>query len=314
MSGVKKYFEDNAEQWILNGYGDDGYNYPTAFHRVRIVSRFISSLNKKKLKIVDLACGGGDLICCLASDGHIVTGIDQSKKMLDIAESRQKELPKKIQNNIKFLRGEIGKKLDLGGQFDAVAAMGIIGYLPNDKIIFNAANSLLKPGGYFLVSCRNRLFNMISIGKRTEKEIKNKGAIKLIREIGALYDKVPAKDAERFIKNFKKIAAGLPEKMSFDKKSMLSPAEKYAKHISVLDAEPRQNMPDELKKTALKCGFKHRAYYGVHPHLMDPNLNKMLPPRLFNKISGCLEALEHLPMSLAWSSVFIGVFQKSKRR
>lgn len=309
MIGIKRYFKDNAKQWILDGYNDSGYNYPTAFHRVRIVSRFISGLDKKGLEIIDLGCGGGDLAFCLARSGHRVIGIDQSKEMLKLAESRRAELPKKFQNRIQFLAGEAGK-IHLDKKFDVVAALGFIGYLPNDKIFFDIAASLLKPNGYLLVSCRNRLFNVKSVSFRTEKEIKNKEALFLIKELQGLYTQIPVKEANNFIKKFKEIAKSLPSKIFFDKKLMLSPSEKYVPYTAALKSEARQSTPEQLKTIALKCGFEHKAYYGVHPHLMDPNLNKMLPPQIFNRISECLGVLEHLPISLVWSSVFIGAFQK----
>ena len=317
MIGIKEYleyFENNARQWIVGGYDASGYNYPTAMHRVRIVSKFISSLNKSGLKIIDLGCGGGDLSFRLAEDGHTVLGVDQSSKMVEIAEKNLANFPKKIKAQVRFLRGEIDEKMMPGEKFDVVAAMGLIGYLPDDKTFFKIAGNLLKPGGHLLVSSRNRLFNMKSIGFRTEREIKNKYALKLVRELGGLYNRVSAGDAHRFIGNLKKTVSGLPESMAFDRKSTLSPLEKHGLRASILKTEPRQSTPEELKKTALKCGFEHRAYYGVHPHLIDPALNKMLPPQLFNRISDCLEAFEHLPISLAWSSVFIGVFKKSGKK
>ncbi len=312
MTGFKKYFENNAKQWILDGYNDDGYNYPTALHRARIVSKFISGLNKKKLEIIDLGCGGGDVTFYLVQNNSSfsITGVDQSEKMLELAEERREKLPPKIKDRVQFLHQPI-EKINLNKKFDIVIAMGLIGYLKNDKIIFDIANNLLKPGGYFLVSCRNRLFNMKSITFRTKKEIKNKEAIKLINELEGLYSKIPLKDAVNFIRRLKKIAEVLPEKTSFDKKSMLPPSEKYSSPARVLrSSEARQSTPKQVKETASKCGFGHRAYYGVHPHLMDSNLNKMLPSQIFNKLAGCLETLEHLPISLTWSSVFIGVFQK----
>lgn len=315
MAGIKeyfKYFEDNARQWIAGGYDDSGYNYPTALHRVRIVSGFISGLNKKRLKVIDLGCGGGDLAFRLVRDGHSALGVDQSKKMIEIAENGRKKLPKKVRERVRFLREEIDQKMMPGEKFDIVTAMGLIGYLPDDKILFKIANGLLKPGGYLLVSARNRLFNMRSIGKRTEKEIKNRYALKLIKELYGLYNQVPAEDARRFVGNLRKTVLSLPKKTSFKKESMQSPLERHGLRASVLKSEPRQSTPGELKKTALKYGFKHRAYYGVHPHLLDPNLNKMLPPQLFNRVSDCLQVFEYLPISLSWSSVFIGAFKKSK--
>lgn len=316
MSGIKKYFEDSAKQWVLDGYNEGGYNYPTAFHRVRVVSNFISSLKKKKLSIIDLGCGGGDLAFYLAQDNpsYEIIGLDQSKKMLDLAEERRKKLPQKIHERIRFIRKMIDKKMDLDKKFDIVTAMGFIGYLPNDKILFDIAKNLLKPGGYLVVSCRNRLFNMNSLTFRTREEIKKGEAAKLIGEIEELYLRVPAKDADKFIRRLKKIAKNLPEKTSFDKELMKSPSEKYSSRALVLKFKKRQTTPKQLKENALKCGFAHKAYYGVHPHLLDPNLNKMLPPQIFNKLSDSLTELEHLPISLAWSSVFIGAFQKNGKR
>ena len=312
MVGIRKYFEDNARWWVLNAYKAAGYDYPTAFHRARIVLKFISGLNKKKLNIIDLGCGGGNLTFQLARAGYAILGVDQSQKMIDLAESRRRELSEKIQGRVQFSLGTIDEKMNFGKKFDIVVAMGLIGYLPNDKILFKIANNLLKPNGYLLVSCRNRLFNMVSISKNTEKEIKNNEALKLIKELKSLYVSVSEEDANKFVKSFKKIAVNLPEKMSFGKKSALFTFEKHVSRVSALNSESRQSTPQQLKRIALKYGFKHKIYYGVHPHLMDPNLNKILPPGVFNKISGCLEVLEHLPISLVWSSVFIGAFQKLK--
>ena len=318
MNGIKQYFEDNAKQWMLDGYNNGGYNYPTGFHRVRVVSKFISALKKKKLHIIDLGCGGGNLTFHLAKAGHTVVGVDQSHEMIDLAKSRKTLLSKNIQNRIEIIHSAINGKMNLGEKFDVVVAMGFIGYLPNDKIFFDTVNKLLKPNGYLFVSCRNRLFNMNSVSSKTETEIKNGTAQKLIKELRQLYVPISIKDTNKFIESFKKTAKYLPEKVSFDDTSALSPSEAYAPYTTASDSKfeqlRRQHTPKQLKTTALRYGLKHVAYYGIHPHLLDPNLNKMLPPQLFNQMSACLEALEHLPISLAWSSVFIEVFYKKARK
>ena len=258
MVGIKEYFEyfeNNASEWIIGGYDASGYNYPTATHRVRIVSKFISGLNKKGLKIADLGCGGGDLAFRLGRDGHNVLGIDQSRKMIEIAENNLKKLPKKFRARIQFLRGEIGRKMMFGKKFDVVTAMGLIGYLPDDKIFFQIAGDLLKPNGYLLVSARNRLFNMKSVGFRTEKEVKNKNALKLIKELGDLYNQVSLKDANRFVRNLKEIISGFPENVAFNSKSARSPLEKRGLSTPLLKTEPRQTPPEELKKSTSKFRF-----------------------------------------------------------
>src|SRR3989338_2119094 len=269
MAGIKKYFELHARQWIADSYRDDGYNYPVAFHRARIVSKFVSGLDRSKLKIIDLGCGGGDVTFNLARDGHEVLGIDRSREMINLARSRRASFPRKIQTRARFLRGAI-ESVNSDKKFDVAVAMGLVGYLPDDEILFNAANKLLKPKGYFLVSCRNRLFNMNSLSFRTKREIKNGEAVRLIGELEKLYARIPAKDANEFIKRFKETAKNLPPKTSFNKKLMLSASEKYCPDDVSLNREPRQNTPQQLQRTASKCGFRHKAYFFVHFHLINP--------------------------------------------
>ncbi len=305
---VTNFFEDNAELWVLDGYKDDGYNYPVAYHRARIIKKILGSL-KKGANIVDLGCGGGNVSIMLAELGHSVYGIDQSNKMIEIANSYRSKTSPEAQNRLRFFCRPLEENGLEKEASDVVLSMGVIGYLSQDETLFNTANRLLKPGGLLLVSCRNRLFNMSSISYRTINEIKNGEAIMLIEELDELCDTVPVNAANDMIRRLKDVSGGLSEKVLYNMEAMMSPSEKY-KGKQQPPIEPRQHTPKCLKETASQCGFEHKAYYGVHPHLFDPRLNKLLPPQLFNKVSSCLEALEHLPISLVWSSVFIGVFQK----
>ena len=38
---VKNFFNENAKLWVLNGYNDDGYNYPVALHRMRVMKKIL---------------------------------------------------------------------------------------------------------------------------------------------------------------------------------------------------------------------------------------------------------------------------------
>ncbi len=307
---VKEFFEKNAESWILNGYNDDGYNYPGALHRARVVKNILYS-SERKLKIVDLGCGGGNVSLMLAELGHSVIGIDESSKMIEISKKLLEEAPPEVQDKVEFDCKPLSENGLDAGQFDVCVAMGVIGYLPQDEILFNTANLLLKPGGLFLVSCRNRLFNMQSISFRTVNEIKNNDAEELINEIGELYKQVPTEATDDMIHRLKEITIKLPNVTSYEVEELKNPSEKEKGGNSYKPFhEPRQHTPKRLNEKALICGFVNKSCFGVHPHLIDPNLNKLLPPQIFNKISSCLEALEQLPVSIALSSVFIGVFQK----
>lgn len=310
---VNDFFNKNSKSWILNGYNDDGYNYPVAAHRLRIIKKIIyKNFLNKKLKILDLGCGGGQVSMELAKLGHDVIGIDQSENMVKIANLYRNKFKKKIKDSSEFQVGSINKNKLKKLKFDLCIAMGVIGYLERDNIIFNFLKKILKRKGIFLVSCRNRLFNMQSLSFRTINEIKNKKSISLINEIHKLYTKLPIKVSNKIIKNFKFVSKKIKyinDKVRY--KDILSPAHKNSNKKNYKPFyEPRQHTPDEIIKSGKKSGYLIKSFHGVHPHLIDPNINKLLPPKVFNKLSDCLLPLEDYPVSLALSSVFIGVFKR----
>ena len=102
---VKEFFEKNAESWVLNGYNNDGYNYPTAFHRARIIKKILKS-EKHNLKIVDLGCGSGNVSIMLAKLEHDVIGIDESTTMIRLSEKERKKLPNSVKKNVTFANVE----------------------------------------------------------------------------------------------------------------------------------------------------------------------------------------------------------------
>ena len=309
---VYNFFNQNSKSWILNGYNDNGYNYPVALHRLRIIKKIIkNNFLRKKLNILDIGCGGGQVTMELAKLGHNVIGMDQSENMLKIANDYRSKFSKKAKALSSFEKGSVSKNKLGKSQFDLCIAMGVIGYLKNDKIIFQLSKKILKPNGVFLVSCRNRLFNMQSVSFRTINEIKKKKSIPLINEIKKLYSEIPLKLSNDVIKNFKKISKNINYSREIKFRDKLSPAHKsLSKKNYKAFFEPRQHTPSEIKLNAKKCGFKSKSFHGVHPHLIDSNLNKLLPPQVFNRLSDCLQPLEDHPVSLVLSSVFIGVFRK----
>ena len=86
---VTDFFDGNAELWVLNGYNDDGYNYPVALHRLRVIKKILSNFGSG-LKIADLGCGGGNVSLALAELGHNVTGIDEAENMINFKNFRFK--------------------------------------------------------------------------------------------------------------------------------------------------------------------------------------------------------------------------------
>lgn len=116
----------------------------------KLVDFIINVLNiKPGMKILDIACGGGDQALIFAQKGYSVTGIDISEKLINFARNQFKE---------KKLHGEFILKnmfdLDRINEFDAcVILSGSFGYLDKEKdtiLLTKISKSLKKNGKIFL--------------------------------------------------------------------------------------------------------------------------------------------------------------------
>ena len=301
---VKDHFNANAETWLAENYDGDGYVYSTPRHRIRVVLQNLADAGEA-LEVADIGCGGGDLALALATSGHRVTGLDQAPGMIEIAEARRRDLPETAQARLKFILGELETNNLPDHAFDVVTSMGVIGYLDDDAPFFRTADRLLKPGGRLIVSSRNRLFNMNSLSFRTLNEIEAGAAPELIAEMSDYCQPVSADAADALVARLQRLPAALAG--LHDQDPAPPPVEAGEPEI-----EARQHTPRELNASAAAHGFEYRSVHGIHPHLIDPRLNRLLPAGLFNALAAPLEALENQPVSLLWSSVFIAIYEKKR--
>lgn len=311
MDNTKRYFEENSEFWINDAYISGEYNYPVGFNRLRILNKIVNEYNPIGKTLIDIGCGGGDICIAMAEKGFTVIGVDMSESMLEIANKRREGLPIEIAQKIKFIKSDFEdiQKIIKKNSADVIVAFGLIGYLPNDDDFFRTSSYLLKDSGKLIVSFRNRLFNMESISNYTVKEINNKSAIGLIEELNELFkEDIPLENIKDFVSNLKTIINNLDmDKFANTINNKNDMVDIYNNELSV---EARQHTPKDALNVSKKYNFKNIKNYGVHPHLLVPRLNNMLTPQLFNKLSDSLCSFEELPVSLAWSSVFISEFEK----
>ena len=304
---VTKYFNENSKAWISSSYEGDGYDYPTARLRSEKTIEIISQLFPKgNAKILDLGCGAGHMAIKLVEKGFRVTGIDNSDSMLSIANEASAKIKQEYLGKVEFVQSDIIDNKVTKSSYDVISALGVIGYLPDDASIFREAHRILKSGGSFIVSCRNRLFNMVSISDHTLREIEFGTAKPLIEEIQSLYQQVPDVDSANFIS----LLSELSNSLTFGTKPDLGIRKQNTTPEVTMSIDARQHTPKELCASAEEHGFKHQAYYGINPHLLMARLNNLMPPNFYHTISSSLSALDHLPVALIWSSEFIGVFTK----
>ena len=141
-----------------------------------IVKQRKKTLAALKLKagelVLDIGCGGGNLCVDLAKEGYKVKGVDESSEMIKIAKRSVEKL--NFNYDISFDKLSLQNIRDDKAEYDVITSMGVIGYLDNDDILFDIASRKLYKGGKFIVSCRNRLFNLFPGSKYLKKEIKTK--------------------------------------------------------------------------------------------------------------------------------------------
>tara|TARA_B100000945_G_scaffold319818_2_gene328038 strand:- start:361 stop:1305 length:945 start_codon:yes stop_codon:yes gene_type:complete len=307
---VTKYFDENSDAWISSSYDGDGYDYPTARLRSEKTCAIINDMFPDgHANLLDLGCGGGHMAISLVKEGFNVTGIDNSSVMLARAqESKMVQLiNREARDRLHFRRCDILKSGLPGSSYDVITALGLIGYLDNDYDLLIEAYRLLRPGGIFVVSCRNRLFNMVSISDHTLREIEQGTAGLLVKEIQSLYQQV----SDTNVINFVSLLSEAVKTINIDPDVQSSNRQIYNKKKATMNIDARQHTPDQLMKNASECGFGHKAYYGINPHFLMASVNNLFPPGVYHRLSSSLEAFDELPVSLIWSSVFIGVFVKN---
>jgi len=303
---VQKYFTKNAVEWVDFGHAKDGNNYPVGRHRNRIVKKILGR-GESAIHVLDIGCGGGNLCVDLVKEGYRVKGIDESGEMIKIAKKSIEAL--NSSHDISFEKMSLQDVCDDKEKYDVITSMGVIGYLDNDDILFDIASRKLHKGGKFIVSCRNRLFNLFPGSRYLQKEIDGSGVAELLNEINSLnVSNIPMNETSNFIKSINKNSTD--NNLKFKKSNFIE--NKPSKDL--LDesflSEIRQHTPNGLDISADKFDFSRDAVFGVHPHLLPITLNNKLPQGLYNQFSSSLECWEDLPISLVWSSVFISVYIK----
>ncbi len=101
--------------------------------------------NDKKIKILDLGCGPGELISELTNKfkNIEITGIDFSEKMLEISNKRNP-----LATHIKMDTAELSK---LEGKYDIIICTHSLPYYKDPKNVFKQLHRVLKSEGKILV-------------------------------------------------------------------------------------------------------------------------------------------------------------------
>jgi SAM-dependent methyltransferase len=100
---------------------------------------------KRPQRILDLGCGDGALAARLRALGHTVVGVDRAKRD-GVADHLDQ-----------FVEADLDRGLpeEAGGDFDAIVAVDVLGFVRDPVALLRAATDRLAPGGRLLVGVPN---------------------------------------------------------------------------------------------------------------------------------------------------------------
>ena len=136
---------------------------------VDLIDELLQERNLTQARILDLACGTGILAICLAEDGHVVHGIDNSPEMVSIAKSKSvgmSGLSFDVQDMVNF---DVDEKFDLGTcTFDSI---NYIRKLRDLRKMLGRVASVLHEGGLFIFDSNTRKLYLSHSGETFKREI-----------------------------------------------------------------------------------------------------------------------------------------------
>ncbi len=256
-------------------------------------------------KVLDIGCGPGRLVLDLVNLGYDVTGMDISNGMVREAEQY---VSRNVQPNsppATFRVGDI-EALDIpSGSCDAVVVLGVLEYLEDDAVAFAEISRVLRSGGIAVVAFRNRLFNLGSLNKYTEREVETGSYTKLLDQFHHEMEAAQGKDSiglplAQFAGELRALAATWKEQSEEGPALGLTP--------SPFQFDMRQHTPQEARALGEHHGMQCKVLRYLHFHPFPPAIEQA-KPTVFNVLGLAMEKLDDTPIGCVMASVFMTVFQ-----
>ena len=144
-----EFYDRNADVW----WNEDAKIY--ALHhlnqpRFEFFDRYVT--NWQGLKVLDIGCGGGFSCEFMAQRGAIASGLDQSQKCIQIAQTHA------VSNKFEIdYRHGLAENLPYeANTFDLVVCVDVLEHVADLSRVISEAYRVLRPNGLFLFDTINR--------------------------------------------------------------------------------------------------------------------------------------------------------------
>ena len=155
---IEKFSKKAKDWWNPNGKFKPLHLFNPVrveFIKNKLISYFDLNSNSqkplRKLKILDIGCGGGLLCEPLNKLGATITGIDASKNNIEVAKLHSKEM----NLDIKYIHCS-PENLNLQNEYNVVLAMEVVEHLLDINIFMQNCSKLIKKNGIMFVATLNK--------------------------------------------------------------------------------------------------------------------------------------------------------------
>ena len=146
-------FDEHAHEW-WNKRGP----YKLIHNLTPLRMEYITNqITLEDMEILDIGCGGGILAEELSKKGANVTGIDASKKTIEIAKQHSQENNLKINYECSTLEDHLKKSKK---KYDSIICFELIEHVPDQLKLINDISKVSKKGSKLFLSTINR--NIVS--------------------------------------------------------------------------------------------------------------------------------------------------------
>ena len=166
-----KWSDDDYWNLCAGGLNEAAYRHEFTMNAVRLRIALDLLSAHRPGRLLDAGCGAGYTTVAFIRLGWDANGIDLS--------------PALIADANRYVEDQLGLRdvfhhapvTDLSlfpaASFDAVTCLGVMYYVQDDTAAYREFNRILKPGGVFLVSQQNEIFDLFTFNRYTRQFFRN---------------------------------------------------------------------------------------------------------------------------------------------